>query len=49
VAFKSPDGQAVLLVHNSSSDMQLVNIRSNGRTASHILEGGTVATYVWSL
>lgn len=49
VAFKTPDGQAVLLVLNNGSGMQFVNIRCNGRTASHILEGGAVGTYVWRL
>jgi glucosylceramidase len=49
VAFRTPDGQAVLLVLNSGSDMQFVNIRSSGRTASHILEGGAVGTYAWRL
>jgi glucosylceramidase len=49
VAFRTPDGEAVLLVLNTGSDMQLVNIRSNGRTASHILDGGAVGTYVWRL
>ncbi len=49
VAFRTPDGQAVLLVLNSGSDMQLVNIRCNGHTASHMLEGGAVGTYVWRL
>jgi len=49
VAFRTPDGRAVLLVLNTDSDMQLVNIRSNGRTASHILDGGAVGTYVWRL
>jgi glucosylceramidase len=49
VAFRTPDGQAVLLVLNSGSDMQLVNIRCNRQTASHILDGGAVGTYVWRL
>jgi glucosylceramidase len=49
VAFRTPDGQAVLLVLNSGSHMQFVNIRCNGRTASHLLEGGAVGTYVWRL
>jgi glucosylceramidase len=49
VAFRTPDGQAVLLVLNRASDMQFVNIRSNGRTASHILDGGAVGTYIWRL
>jgi glucosylceramidase len=49
VAFRTPDRQAVLLVLNRGADMQLVNIGSNGRTASHILEGGAVGTYVWRL
>jgi glucosylceramidase len=49
VAFKTPDGQAVLLVLNNGSDMKFFNIRSNGRTASHILEGGAVDTYAWRL
>jgi glucosylceramidase len=49
VAFKTPDGQAVLLVLNNGSDMKFFSIRSNGRTASHILEGGAVGTYAWRL
>jgi glucosylceramidase len=49
VAFRTPDGQAVLLVLNNGSDMRFVNIRCNGLTASHILEGGAVGTYVWKL
>jgi glucosylceramidase len=49
VAFRTPDGQAVLLVLNSGSDMRFVNIRCNGQSASHILEGGAVGTYVWKL
>ncbi len=49
VAFRTPDGRVVLLVLNTDNDMQLVNIRSNGQTATHILDGGAVGTYVWRL
>jgi glucosylceramidase len=49
VAFTTPDGHAVLLVLNKSSDMQFFSIQCNGQTASHILDGGAVGTYVWKL
>lgn len=47
VAFKTPDGQKVLIVLNETKMPQPFNIRFNGRTVSTELEGGAVGTYVW--
>lgn len=47
VAFRTPDGQKVLIVLNEAKTLQSFNIRFNGKTVSAGLESGAVATYVW--
>lgn len=47
VAFKTSDGNRVLIVYNESKSVQKFNIRYNGKVASAALNGGSVATYVW--
>ncbi len=47
VAFKTTDGNIVLIVLNDSQDMQPFNIEFDGKTATTALDGGAVGTYVW--
>jgi len=47
VAFKTPTGKKVLIVLNTSSNLQTFNIEFNGRMAQTSLNSGAVATYVW--
>lgn len=47
VAFKTPSGKKVLIVLNTSSNLQTFNIEFNGRKAQTSLNSGAVATYVW--
>jgi glucosylceramidase len=47
VAFRTPDGHAVLLVLNSDKDVQSFGIHCNGRTATARLDAGAVGTFVW--
>jgi glucosylceramidase len=47
VAFKTPDGKKVLIVHNSATTPQTFNIGYRGKMASATLNPGSVATYVW--
>jgi glucosylceramidase len=47
VAFKTPDGRRVLIVHNSATAAQTFNIGYKGQIAVATLNPGSVATYVW--
>ncbi|HEY4328014.1 MAG TPA: glycoside hydrolase family 30 beta sandwich domain-containing protein [Mucilaginibacter sp.] len=47
VAFKTPAGKRILIVANASKETQTFNIKYNGRIATAMLDGGSVATYVW--
>jgi len=46
-AFKTPDGQTVLLVLNNGPSPKTFNIRSKSQQAESTLNGGAVGTYVW--
>jgi glucosylceramidase len=46
-AFKSPNGQKILIVLNSDSSPKVFNIRSQGKQAQSTLNGGAVGTYIW--
>ena len=47
VAFKTPDGNKVLIVQNDSEARKVFNIRFNGKLVSTSLGKGAVGTYVW--
>lgn len=47
VAFKTPDGKKVLIVENDGSNIEIFNIKFNGKTVATSLAGGAVGTYVW--
>jgi glucosylceramidase len=47
VAFKTPDGQKVLIVSNISDAPQTFSVRDHGRSFTTSLNAGSVATYVW--
>jgi glucosylceramidase len=47
VAFKTPDGKKVLIVHNGATTPETFNIGYRGKMASATLNPGSVATYVW--
>jgi glucosylceramidase len=47
VAFKAPDGQKVLIVHNEAKAPQTFNIGYKEQVATATLPAGAVATYVW--
>jgi len=47
VAFKSPDGQKILLVLNNEPSPRTFNIRYKGRQAQSTLNAGAVGTYIW--
>lgn len=47
VAFKTPAGKRVLIVANTSKDIQTFNIKYKGKVAVATLDGGSVATYIW--
>ncbi len=47
VGFKTPAGQRVLIVLNSGGAPQNFNIHCQGKIATTLLAGGSVATYVW--
>ena len=48
VAFRNPDGSIVLIVLNGGSAPISFNIGWRGHYASYTLDGGAVATFVWS-
>ena len=47
VAFKTPEGQTVLIVLNESDKPMTFNIRAINRQITPTLSGKTVATFVW--
>ena len=47
VAYKTPQGKTVLIVHNSSEAIQNFTINDNGKKVKTSLDAGAVATYVW--
>lgn len=47
VAFLTPSGKKVLIVLNESASDQTFNIQFKGKTVTHNLAAGSVATYVW--
>lgn len=47
VGFKTPDGKTVLIVENDAATVQAFNIKINGKWATTILDGGSVATYIF--
>jgi len=47
VAFKTPEGQKVLIVLNNSDKTETFNIEFNEKIATTSLNSGSVATYVW--
>jgi len=49
VAFRTPTGQAVLIVLNDTQDQKGFNIELRGRRMHYTLSGGAVATYVFQL
>ncbi len=48
VAFSTPEGQKVLIVLNDSTSPKKFSISDQGKMLTTSLEGGSVATYVWS-
>jgi len=48
VAFKTPEGQYVLIVCNNNSSDTVFNIKFNGRITAVTLEKGAVGTFIWS-
>ena len=49
VAFKTPDNAIVLIVLNEGQERREFTIRYAGRVTGAMLDGGSVATYVWPL
>jgi glucosylceramidase len=47
VAFKTAEGQKILLVLNNDPSPKTFNIRCQGRQAQSTLNGGAVGTYIW--
>ena len=47
VAFRTPQGEKVLIVSNVSDSPQRFSVRSNGESFTASLNAGSVATYVW--
>jgi glucosylceramidase len=47
VAFKTPSGQTVLIVANSSNSTQVFRVRNNGKSFETSLTEGSVGTYIW--
>jgi len=47
VAFKTPNGERVLIVSNMSDSQQTFSVRYSGESFSTSLGAGSVATYVW--
>jgi glucosylceramidase len=47
VAFKSPEGEKILIVQNNSGAKKVFNISFNGKLVSTSLEKDAVGTYVW--
>ena len=49
VAFRTPDGQIVLIVANTLGEHQRVTIQQGGEFAAVTLPAGAVGTYIWKL
>lgn len=47
VAFKTPEGKLVLIVHNEQKEKMMFNIAHEGEFLTTSLPGGAVGTYVW--
>lgn len=47
VAFKTPDGNKVLIVENNGSSNELFNIKYNNKWVVVSLEAGSVGTFIW--
>ncbi|WP_439651316.1 glycoside hydrolase family 30 protein [Pontibacter anaerobius] len=47
VAYKTPEGQTVLIVLNDSEYRQRFNISHEGKLVATMLDAGAVGTYVW--
>ncbi|RPD45048.1 glucosylceramidase [Hymenobacter sediminis] len=47
VAFKTPNGQRVVLVQNNSKGTQAFSLRYQGKTLNTTLNAGAAGTYVW--
>ncbi|SFQ05258.1 glycoside hydrolase family 30 protein [Hymenobacter arizonensis] len=47
VAFRTPNGQTVLVVLNTAAQPQVFNLRFRGKAAGARLAGGAVGTFVW--
>jgi glucosylceramidase len=47
VAYKTPNGNRVLIVANTGDADQTFNIQFHNKTATAVLKAGSVATYVW--
>jgi len=47
VAFKTPSGKTVLIVHNDAEASRQFQIQFKGKLAEARLEAGAVATYIW--
>ncbi len=47
VAYKTPKGNKVLIVANTSVADQTFNIQYHSKTATTVLKAGSVATYIW--
>jgi glucosylceramidase len=47
IAFKSPDGQKILIVLNNTASAQSFNILYQGKQAESTLNSGAVGTFVW--
>ena len=49
VAFATPEGTVVLIVLNEHTDAQTFNIQFSGKLTTVVLEGGSVASYIWQI
>ncbi|MCA0233485.1 MAG: glucosylceramidase [Bacteroidetes bacterium] len=47
VAFKTPDGKTILIVINENDKPMTFNVRHKNKQITPMLEGKTVATFVW--
>ena len=47
VAFQTPDGKTVLIVANRGKETQNFNIVYRDKALQAVLNGGSVATYIW--
>jgi glucosylceramidase len=47
VAFQTPDGKTVLVVANRGKETQNFNVVYKDKALQAVLNGGSVATYVW--